>query len=248
MATHGADDGSSTGSGNGSANDGDAGTSSAKEVLAVLSVLVLVCCLVVSIFVFFGDRGNTAIAVVATVAGLAAVALKVSVTPGQIRRMAQDYRASAMLVAGAVVVLIGSGIAWAVYSAARVPEVIVLAQAIRVDGIDGSDEIDTRLPAVLDFGDGPTPDRATLGMEFRIDDPIGSGDCSTNPRLRLTPFFGTIERPSVDVLRPGTAFQESAGVEIPTGSAIGDLTIRVHLAAPAGCRVRLVVTEAVFYG
>ena len=232
----------------GGAPHDDAGAPSAKEVLAVLSVLVLVCCLVVSIFVFFGDRGNTAIAVVATVAGLAAVALKVSVTTGEIRQMSGHYGTAAVLVTGVVVVLMGSGIAWAVYSAARVPESFDFAQAIRVIGIDGSNEIDTRLPAVLDFGDDPTPDRATLGMEFRIDDPIGSGDCSTAPRLRLTPLFGTIERPTVEVARPGTTFQESVGVEIPTGSAIDDLTIRVELVAPSGCRVRLVVTEAVFYG
>ncbi len=220
----------------------------ARQVLAVLSVLVLVSCLVVSIFVFFGDRGNTAIAVVATVAGMAAVALKVSVTPGEIRLMAQHYGRTAVLVAGVGVLLLGSGTAWAVYSAARVPESFDFAQTVRVVGIDGSDEIGTSLPAVVDFGDAPTPDRAVLAMAFRIEDPIGSGDCSTNPGLVLTPLFGTLERPAVEVPRPGTAFQESAGVEIPTGSAIGDLTIRVQLVAPAGCRVRLVVTEAVFYG
>jgi hypothetical protein len=49
------------------------------------------------------------------------------------------------------------------------------------------------------------------------------------------------------VPEPGTATRPAAEVEIPIGGAVQGLRIGVALNSEVGCRLRLVVSEALFY-
>ena len=48
--------------------------------------------------------------------------------------------------------------------------------------------------------------------------------------------------------KPGTATHPPEEVAIPIGGKVQDLRIRVELDSGVGCKLRLVVREAVFYG
>jgi hypothetical protein len=142
-------------------------------------------------------------------------------------------------------VLVASvAVSFVLYQFARVPAVDVAIPSIRVDG---SDELTPTTPATIVFLE-PTPDRENLGLRLHLDDYIGSGDCTTSASLTLTPLKGGQEGEAVQVPKPGTATHPPEEVAIPIGGKVQDLRIRVELDSGVGCKLRLVVREAVFYG
>jgi hypothetical protein len=131
----------------------------------------------------------------------------------------------------------------ALYSLAYASEVPVTPAKLRVDG---SDQLTPTTPATIVFLD-PTPARDHLGLRLHLDDYVGSGDCTTSATLTLTPMKGGQQAPAVQVANPGTEFREPEEVTIPIKGTVQDLRIAVALNSGVGCKLRLVVREAVFY-
>jgi hypothetical protein len=124
------------------------------------------------------------------------------------------------------------------------------AVAVSIPGairIDGHDQLTPTTPATIVFLE-PTPDRQNLGLKLYLDDYIGSGNCTTPATLTLTPLKGGQEGAAVQVPRPGTISRDPDEVAIPIGGSVQDLRITVALHSGVGCKLRLVVREAVFHG
>lgn len=233
-----------------SAGEGDNDSDTApptgpKQVAAVLLLLLTVTSAIVTLLVVLGDRGNGVIAAVGVVLTLVSLVLRVAVTPGEIREILRPPESRTQVTVAAVLgLLLSAGVAAGVYAVARVPEIPLLAASVR---IDGADELGPGSPATLVF-DGPTPARSTLGLGLRLVDDVGSGDCTTSATLTLAPRVGAIERTPILVPTPGTGTANPDLAEVPVGGSVPDLRVRVVVDTDPGCRLRLVLTEAVFYG
>lgn len=144
--------------------------------------------------------------------------------------------------AGVLVVSVATSLV--LYRLANIPAVPAIPGAIR---IDSSDQLTPTTPATIVFLE-PTPDRQYLGLKLHLEDYIRSGNCTTSATLTLTPLKGGQEGAAVQVPRPGTTSRDPDEVAIPIGGSVRDLRITVALHSGVGCKLRLVVREAVFYG
>ena len=199
--------------------------------------------IVILSFLVIGERGNLTIQVLGLLLAFIGVMtpLVARYPLSKVWRRTQRLQRTCFI-AGVLVVSVATSLV--LYRFANIPAVPAIPGAIR---IDGSDQLSPTTPATIVFLE-PTPDRQNLGLKLYLDDYIGSGNCTTSATLTLTPLKGGQEGAAVQVPRPGTISRDPDEVAIPIGGSVQDLRITVALHSGVGCKLRLVVREAVFHG